>query len=130
MEDGEGSRVVLPLEMNGRERSLLHFLQDGRLWHNRDAMIDLYRAFHRFDIVELHDRFDLELVVAKDLIDRLASRDVWIEANETLRRELLHFQFAAFGERMTRMRDQHEVIVAERQHLDLTLLHRESDETK
>jgi hypothetical protein len=87
-------------------------------------VIDFDRAFHRLDVVELHHRLDLELVLAEDQIDRLAGRDVRVEADELLAREVLHLEIRAFRQRVLRVRDQDQVIVAERQHLDLPLLHR------
>jgi len=66
----------------------------------------------------------------KDLVDRLARRDIRVETDELLRRQLLHLDVRAFRQRMTRRHDEHQMIVAERQHLDLPLLDWEGHETE
>jgi hypothetical protein len=52
-------------------------------------VVDLHGALHGLDVVELHHRLDLELVVAEDLVDRLARRDVGVEADELVARQRL-----------------------------------------
>jgi hypothetical protein len=84
VQNGERPGELLPLEVQHGQRALLLLLRHGRLRHDRDAVIDFDRALHRLDVVELHHRLDLELVLAEDDIDRLAGRDVRVEADELL----------------------------------------------
>ena len=93
-------------------------------------MVDLDRPFHRLDIVELHHRLDLQLVLAKNLIDRLAGRDVRVKADELLTREILHLDLGALRNRVIRVGDHDQVVLAKRQYLDLPLLHRKRHEPK
>ena len=73
---------------------------------------------------------DLKLVVAEDRVHGLAGRDVGVEANELVAGERLQVHLGALGERMVRVRDEHQPVVAEGDHLDLALLLREGDETE
>ena len=109
---------------------MLHFLSDGRLRDDRDAVIDFDGALHGLDVVELHDGLDLEFVLAEDLIDGLARRDVGVEADKFLRAQFFHVDLGALRQRMSGRGDEHEMIVAEGQHLDLALFHGESHETE
>src|SRR4051812_4848735 len=82
VQDGERPGEFLALESDGGERALFYLLDDGRLRHDRDAMVDLDRPLHRLDVVELHHRRDLELIVAEDLVDRLPGRDIGVKPDE------------------------------------------------
>ena len=125
MEDGERTGELLALEQHRRERALTHLLHHGRLRHDGDAMVDLDCAFHRLDVVELHHRRDLEFVIAENLVDGLARRDVRVEADELVSRQCLHLYVTTLRQRVIRMRNDHEPVIPERNHVNLAGLLRE-----
>jgi hypothetical protein len=120
--------------MNGRIRggatNLLDLLLHGGLRHDCHTGIDLDGALHGFDVVELHDRIDLELVLAEDEVDRLARRDVGVEADELVTGERLDIDLAGLGEDVLRVRYEHEAVIAERHDFDLARLDREGHEAE
>ena len=130
MEDGEGAGEIAALEVDRAKRALLDLLLDGGLRYDGDAVVDLDRALHRLDVVEFHHRLDLEAVLAEDLVDGLARRDVGVEADELLAGHLLHLDLRALRQRMLRVGDEDEVVVAEGNRVDLAVLHREGHEAE
>jgi len=104
VQDGERPGELLPLEADRGERALLHFLHDGRMRDNGDTVVDLDGALHRLDVVEFHYRRDLELVVAENLVDGLAGRDVGIEADELVAGQRLDVHVADLRQRMLGVR--------------------------
>src|ERR1017187_1825696 len=119
VEDGERAGEFAPLEPEHGERPLPRLLDHGRLRHDRDPVVDLDRALHGLDVVELHDGLDLELVLAEDLVDGLARRYVGVEPDELLAGKVGDGHLAALGERVLGVADDDEVVVPEGNHVDL-----------
>jgi hypothetical protein len=81
---GERTIEVSAFEVELNERLLVHFLGDGAFGHDRNARVDFHRAFHRFDIVELHDILNVNILVLKNLVDGFARRDIRLERHKLL----------------------------------------------
>src|ERR1019366_6042128 len=97
VEDGERAREGRPLELEDRKRPLEGLLGHRGLRHDRDPMVDLDGALHRLDVVVIHDRLDVDVVLAEDLVDGLAGRGVGIETYELLPGEVGHGHLVALG---------------------------------
>src|ERR1700690_1118365 len=125
---GERAGELPPLEPEHGERALGSLLDDGRLRHDRDPVVDLDRALHRLDVVEFHDRLYLHAVVPENLVHGLPGRDVRVEADELLPGELGDRHLAALCERVLGVADDDEVVVAERDALYLADIGRKRHE--
>ena len=129
MQDRQRAREILVFKPQHLQRALLGLPLHRRLGNDSDTVIDLYRSFHGFDIVEFHHRLDFDFVVPENLIHRLAGRDIRIEPDKLQSRYLFQLHRAsAPGQRMFRVSDQHQLILAERHRLNLPVFQRESDE--
>jgi hypothetical protein len=65
-----------------------HFLRDRSLRHQRHAGFDFHRALDSFDVVELHHRLHLDVVVLEHFVDGFAGGNVRLEADEFLAGQL------------------------------------------
>jgi len=68
---------------------------------------------------EFHHRLDLDPVLPENLVHGLARRDVGIKADELVARQRSELHLVGLGQRMARMRDEHEDVAAEGNHLGL-----------
>ena len=122
---GQRTEEFGPLDPDFGQRLLGHFLQDGGLGHDGDAGLDFHRALDGFDVVELHHRLHRHAVVLQDFVNGFAGGNIGFEADEFLARStatsLIDF---VFGQRMLRMADQHQRILAQGDQLQLGVLGR------
>ena len=96
------------LQRHGGKRQLGDLLRNRALRHNRNALVNLHRAFHGFDVVEFRNEFHADIVFVEDFVERLARRDFRLETDELLPREHLELGIFQLGERVMRMADEHE----------------------
>ena len=89
----------------------LEISADGAQRDDGNAGINFDGAFHRLNVVELHHRLHINVLVLEDLVDRLAGRDVRLEANEFLVGDRLELDRLLFRERMLGMTDQDQRIL-------------------
>ena len=82
VQDGQRTRHAAVAQAEHDERALLDFLADGAFGDERHAGVDFHRALERLDVVELHGGLELDALLAEELVERLARRDVLVEADE------------------------------------------------
>ena len=93
-------------QRDGAKRAGLDFAQNGRRGQQRDAGVDLDRAFDRFDVVELHCITYVEMMLRKHAVDFAANGQVVVEADEGSAVEFGEFDFAPRCQSMVRRADQ------------------------
>src|ERR1035437_2448741 len=126
----ERAGKLFPQKRYHRERTDLLFLLHGGVRHDRNSVIDLNRTLHGLDVVEFHDGFDLQLVITEDQIDRLARRDVGVEADKFLSHQIAWIDLLALRERVRGMGDQNQAVVAKWHRLDLPHFDRKGHQTE
>src|SRR5439155_26837166 len=84
MDDPHGPDQVGNRQRDGAQRPDPDFLLDGVPGQDRHAGRNHNRLLDRLDVVELHDRVDLDVVLAQRAVDRLADREPRVEGDERL----------------------------------------------
>src|SRR4029079_3656547 len=75
---------------------------------------DLDGALNGFDIVEFSNLIDIDMMLAKYLIDRLSRRHVTFEMNKSLTLQIVDLDLGPLCEFVVRRRDQHKTITGHR----------------
>ena len=88
---------IVPFQRHGHQAALGHFLLERGLGHNSDAAIEFEGAFNRFDVIELHGVLHLDPLIAQELVQRLAGRQVRVEADEVLAIERLKLELRSLA---------------------------------
>lgn len=97
---------------------------------NCDPRVDFHCSFHRFNIVELHDRFRIDFIVAEYLIHRLAGGNIGIETDEFVLSQHAHVGVRFAGKWVVWVANGYEPILPKRDNLDLPHFYREGDESE
>ena len=92
--------------------------------HDGHAGVNLDGALDGLDVVELHHVLHVDGVFLQDSVQRLAGGDVRLEADELLAVNGFEPEALVLGERMLRVADQHQRVLAQRADFQLAVARR------
>src|SRR5262245_33501097 len=111
MDDADGPCKGALGKVDGHQHPAQNLIRNRSLGQNRNTDPNLERAFDRFDVVELHDVIDSDLMLLEDSIDRLARWNVPLESDEVLPSQSLDADTAATGKPMLRIAHYHQLVL-------------------
>src|SRR5262249_7041407 len=112
--DADGASEDAFCEVQRDELFIADLICHGGLGQDRNAYADLDRALYRLDVVELHHAIDLDLALLEYAVNRLASRDVWLEGDEIFPGQRLDAHAMAARQLMFGVANDDELVVAKR----------------
>ena len=128
MDDGKGAGEFFTLELDGDEEALFEFLSNGCVGNNGDTSIDFDSAFDRFDVIELHNGFDIDFRFAENLIGGFSGWDIGIEPDKFFAFEVFDFNRFFVGEFMGGIADEDEIVLKEIDDFELSGFDGEGDQ--